>query len=231
MNSDDGRLILAGLLAAVLSSPAIVLLPVLGWWPQLQDEGARVSLTLVYMALFWTAFGVAFMVLTLIRFTGVDARQLYRDLRTVSRGPNERSLGVWRIGSTLSWTVQLSITALVVVVAMMLDPLVRGHFALRLLGVAVVAVSWGMLVLAQALAYARLYARSSRQGIAFAGTPEPVYSDFLSLSVGVSAMFGPADATLSGRRVRTLMRNHVLVSFAFNSMVVATLATLLLVAD
>ena len=44
-------------------------------------------------------------------------------------------------------------------------------------------------------------------------------------------MFGPADAQLSGRPVRRLLRNHILVSFAFNSMVVATLATLLLVTD
>lgn len=65
----------------------------------------------------------------------------------------------------------------------------------------------------------------------FAGTPDPVLSDFITLSVCISAMFGPADATLSGRSIRGRLRNHVLVSFAFNSMVVASLATLLLVTD
>lgn len=168
------------------------------------------------------------MILTLVRFWSASPRRLYRDLRIHSRGPSERSIGFWRIGSTLSWTVQLSFTALVVV-AMMLDPMIRSHLELRVLGVLVVAVSWGMLVTAQALAYARTYAKSSRTGVEFAGTPDPVLSDFLTLSVCISAMFGPADATLSGRGIRGRLRNHVLVSFAFNSMVVASLATLLLV--
>ncbi|MFB2572358.1 DUF1345 domain-containing protein [Micrococcus sp. IITD107] len=229
MDSDDGRLLVAIAIATALAFPTILWAVETNLWPELMADQEAVSLTLVYMAIFWILFGLAYMVLTLVRFWSASPRRLYRDLRIHSRGPSERSIGFWRIGSTLSWTVQLSFTALVVVVAMMLDPMIRGHLELRVLGVLVVAVSWGMLVIAQALAYARTYAKSSRSGVEFAGTSDPVLSDFITLSVCISAMFGPADATLSGRSIRGRLRNHVLVSFAFNSMVVASLATLLLV--
>ncbi len=228
LDSDDGRLLIAIILAISVSMPLSLGAAKSGLWPELMGDGAA-SLVLVYMASNWILFGLAYMVLTLFRFWPMGPRRLYRDLRIYSRGPNERSIGFWKIGSTVSWTVQLSITALVVVVAMMLDPMIRSHLELRVLGVLVVAVSWGMLVVAQALAYARAYARSSRAGVSFSGTPAPEFSDFLTLAVCVSAMFGSADAELSGRRVRGLLRNHILVSFAFNSMVVASLATLLLV--
>lgn len=48
------------------------------------------------------------------------------------------------------------------------------------------------------------------------------------LAVGVSTMLGPADARLSGSRARRALQSHALVSFAFNSMVIASLATLML---
>lgn len=233
MDNDDGRMLLASVAGFVLTLPlGWGLLAWIPWLREMAETGNRLTYTMVMVGLFWVLFGVFYAVMTLARFLGADAQRLYRDLRTVSRGLNERSVGgLLSVGSTISWTTQLSLTALIMVVVLMLDPTARGHLELRVLCVLVVMTSWGLLVISQALAYARAHAGTSREGIRFRGTPGPEFSDFLTLAVCISAMFGPADAQLSGRRVRRLLRNHVLVSFAFNSMVVATLATLLLVTD
>lgn len=233
MDNDDWRTMLATAIAFVLSIPlGWGMLTLFPWLRAMAEADNRLSYTVVLIGLFWVLFGVIYMAVTLIRFLRADSRSLYRDLRTVSRGRNERTIdGIFSAGSTMSWTTQLSLTALLVVVLLMLDPGARGHLEVRILCVMVVVTSWGLLVISQGLAYARAHASTSRTGIRFCGTPDPEFSDFLTLAVCISAMFGPADAQLSGRPVRRLLRNHILVSFAFNSMVVATLATLLLVTD
>lgn len=227
LDSDDGHLWVA-LLPAFPVAYAITF-PALYLWGQAEGSVRApdsAAAALLFMMVFWLLYALAYALLTLHRYRRLTSDRLHEDLRTVSRGSTGRFLGWWRMGSTLSWSAQLAVLALTMVVAVMLIPEARELLALRILGVLAVAASWVLLVLSQTLAYARANAQDG--GIEFSGTPEPSWSDYLSLAIFVSAMLGQGDATLSGRRVRTLMRNHVLVSFGFNSMVVATLATLLL---
>ncbi|MEO9249155.1 DUF1345 domain-containing protein [Citricoccus nitrophenolicus] len=227
MDSDDGRLWVA-LLPAFPVAYAITF-PALYLWGQAEERVRApdsAAAALLFMMVFWLLYSLAYALLTLHRYRRLASARLHEDLRTVSRGSTGRFLGWWRMGSTLSWSAQLAVLALTMVVAVMLIPEARALLALRILGVLAVAASWVLLVLSQTLAYARTNAQVG--GIEFAGTPDPSWGDYLSLAIFVSAMLGQGDATLCGRRVRTLMRNHVLVSFGFNSMVVATLATLLL---
>ncbi|MGM7666321.1 DUF1345 domain-containing protein [Microbacterium sp. A93] len=227
LDSDDGRLWMAFVpafpLAIAITFPALFL------WEQVESGGGALNTTvttLVFWMTFWLLYCLSYALLTLHRYRRVRSERLHEDLRTVSRGDSGRSLNLWRMGSTLSWTAQLAALALIMVVAVMLVPEARAVLALRVMAVLAVAASWVLLVLSQTLAYARASAQDG--GIEFAETPEPVWGDYLSLAIFVSVMIGVGDARLSGRRVRTLLRNHVLVSFGFNSMVVATLATLLL---
>lgn len=144
-----------------------------------------------------------------------------RRLRTVSRGGSSRALQWWGLGmgGTLSWTLTTTVGAMLLVVAVMIDPAARHDLVLRMVCVGLVIASWGALVTAQALAYAR--ADAQHGGIDFEGSPEPVFGDYLSLAVFISAMFGTGDARCSGTRLRSTIRAHVLVAFGFNSMVVA----------
>ena len=141
--------------------------------------------------------------------------------------------------STLANTVTFSVMAMLVVVISMWMPEVRSVPTMRLLAVATVLASWASIVLAQALRYARLAAqhdpkRSRPEGespappILFRGSDAPVFSDYVALSLTLSTMMGAQDVVFSGRAARTAVREHALVGFLFNSMIIAALASLLL---
>lgn len=226
MDSDDGRLWLATLPALAAGASGVLV----------GREAAAEFPSADWRVMFYGTLGVTQVVmyvvylwLTLRRFHGLDARTLERDLRTVSRGPRP---GSWAVrmglsyGSTLGWMTSVSVVALVIVVVVMLDPATAGQPLLRVLCALVVVSSWAVLWVSQALAYARMAAQHG--GIEFTGEEPPVFEDYLTLSAFVSALFGTGDATLTGRRTRRAMRSHVMVAFGFNSMLVASLATLLL---
>lgn len=50
----------------------------------------------------------------------------------------------------------------------------------------------------------------------------------MALSLTLSTMMGAQDVVFSGRAARTAVREHALVGFLFNSMIIAALASLLL---
>lgn len=227
LDSDDGRVWLAAAVALPVTAGLSLLLE--GAWAPGAGLGGLRRMLYVNAGLALVLMYACYLALTLRRYRGLDSRALERTLRTVSRGARRDGWAVrWGLayGSTLGWTTSVSVIALVLVIVVMLDPLTRGDVALHVLCAAVVASSWAVLLVSQALAYARIAAQHG--GIAFTGTPDPTFTDFLSLATFVSAMFGTGDAVVTGRRTRTAMREHVLVGFAFNSMLLASLATLLL---
>lgn len=174
-----------------------------------------------------------------------DSANLHELLRTHSRGPEESAGRVrWRAwlrgeASTLGNTVTFSMMAMIVVVISMWMPEVRNIPAMRFLAVATVLSSWTSIVLAQALRYARLTAqhdpdrpRAEGESIApplrFRGTRAPIFNDYVALSLTLSTMMGAQDVEFSGRAARTAVREHAVVGFLFNSMIIAALASLLL---
>ena len=200
---------------------------------------------LMTLCLMWSIYS-ALDTVVLHRWLGRrDSTDLHALLRTRSRGPKESVNPVgWRAlmlgaSSTLGNTVTFSVMAMLVVVISMWMPEVRSVPAMRLLAVATVLASWASIVLAQALRYARLAAqhdpdRSRPEGespappIRFHGSDAPVFSDYVALSLTLSTMMGAQDVEFSGRAARTAVREHALVGFLFNSMIIAALASLLL---
>ena len=200
---------------------------------------------LMTLCLMWSIYS-ALDTVVLYRWLGRrDSTDLHALLRTRSRGPKESVHPVgWRAlmlgaSSTLGNTVTFSVMALLVVVISMWMPEARSVPTMRLLAVATVLASWASIVLAQALRYARLAAqhdpeRSRSVGespappILFRGSDAPVFSDYVALSLTLSTMMGAQDVVFSGRAARTAVREHALVGFLFNSMIIAALASLLL---
>ena len=228
MDSDDARFWIAcG--PALLAAWAVGRLREDAYLDALGPDGVR-PLFYSSLATSWTLMYLGYLVLTVHTYARMDHAALRRRLRTVSRGEGSGALKRWGLamGSPLSWALSTTLGALGLVVLVMVDPAARTDPWLRGLNVLLVLASWGIVAVAHALAYARTDAQSG--GVRFAGTAEPVFGDYLSLSVFVTTLYGEGDAQLSGSRLRSLMRGHVLVAFAFNSMVVASLATLLLTA-
>lgn len=248
LENDTWRLTTISLVAGAVSmafSVAVIVTP-LGDWTGLDGSRRTPGLSLlVTLSLLWTLYCLLDAVV-LLRWLGRKRSvALHELLRTHSRGPRESSnpfgWRAWVFGEsgTLGTTVTLSLMAMLVVVVSMWMPEAREVPALRMLAVATVLASWSGIVLAQALRYARLVAQhdpetdhgegeSAAPPLRFRGSDAPVFTDYLSVSLMLSTMMGAQDVEFSGRRARTAVREHAIVGFLFNSMIIAALASLLL---
>ncbi len=92
-----------------------------------------------------------------------------------------------------------------------------------LLAIATVAGSWLLLPVEFALAYASLYHRGAGpHGLEFPGNGElPDYSDFLYFSVTLAATSQTSDVAVSARPMRRLVLVQAVLSFVFNTGVLA----------
>jgi len=99
----------------------------------------------------------------------------------------------------------------------------QDHLWLPVLGLFTVAGSWGLMVVAYAEQYLRLHLQGEDMDLpGDEGAVE--FGDLLSISVAVSTMVG---TRTTSRRVRTAVRSHTLVAFAFNTVIVAMTLSLL----
>jgi uncharacterized membrane protein len=87
-----------------------------------------------------------------------------------------------------------------------------------------VALAWGMTHTAFALRYARLYYREDDEGIGGIELPEhqpPSYFDFAYFAFTIGMCFQTSDVCVTSRQIRRAVLLHAVVSFAYNSLILA----------
>lgn len=235
LDSDNGRISLVALITLLGTFPLSIPLNAMmaDRFPNLlSSDGVNPWFILIHMGVYWFIYTVFYCVLTIWWFGRLASEPFHQKLRTTSRGASQQrklSTAVIRSDGTMSISLQMCLLALVFTVVVMTVPEFRGEFMMKVIALLVSFSNWVTVVVTQTLAYARAQAQDPHNtAIRFAGTKDAVWGDYFSLALGISTMLGPADAQLQGRRVRTAVRWHALVSFAFNSMVIASLATLML---
>ena len=166
----------------------------------------------------WDAFGLSSLLLIWATITTADVAHI----RQIARQEDA--------SRTLSF-VFVVVAALGSLLAVLLL-LGSGHdlsrAALRLhvgLAIAAVALAWLLVHTVFTLRYAHLYydatADGSAGGLEFAGSEPPDYLDFAYFSFVIGMTAQTADVSISGRRLRRLALLHGIVSFGFNTAVVA----------
>lgn len=100
-----------------------------------------------------------------------------------------------------------------------------------LLSIACVVVSWWLVHTIFTLRYAHFYycgmehegelADEPEGGLEFPGKQEPDYLDFAYFSFVIGMTFQVSDVEISSRRIRRLSLMHALISFAFNTVILA----------
>ncbi|MES2377795.1 MAG: DUF1345 domain-containing protein [Bacteroidota bacterium] len=103
---------------------------------------------------------------------------------------------------------------------------VRGHI---LLAMASVIVSWWLVHTLFTMRYAHLYydidtdegTETPVGGLQFPDETEPDYLDFVYFSFVIGMTFQVSDVEISDRKIRRLVLMHGLISFAFNTAIVA----------
>ena len=99
-----------------------------------------------------------------------------------------------------------------------------------LLAIGAVIISWWLLHTIFTLRYAHLYydvntdmdgIKNNIGGLQFPGSDEPDYLDFVYFSFVVGMTFQVSDVEIASRRIRRLCLMHAILSFAFNTAIVA----------
>ncbi len=207
----------AGLVAAIIT--AIVVLIVRGG----RADG---ELLITCLLAFSAVSSVAYLVHTLLLFTRLSAN----DLKAVLNATNPHGR-FGRLGAVISGTgptiaVPWSIVAIGAVLVFTFWPGLLSAPVTVWFSVIVVAPPWLVTVLAYAVHYARFDAAVG--GLEFPGSvTSRLFIDYLYLAVQVQTTFSTSDVSLDNAAARGLVTGHTLVSFAFNTVIIAMLITVL----
>ncbi|WP_203567519.1 DUF1345 domain-containing protein [Aestuariimicrobium ganziense] len=129
-----------------------------------------------------------------------------------------------------SFSSSLAIMALIAVMALVIYPELRRDALVLGFGVALLAVVWFDVIITYAVHYARLDLTRGG-GLRFPNedeSAEPSFVDYQYLATGVQATFGTTDVTVTTTAMRRTVRNHALLAFVFNSVIVALVVSLVL---
>jgi uncharacterized membrane protein len=103
----------------------------------------------------------------------------------------------------------------------------RGQSTSLVLGLAAftVVTCWMVITFSFALQYAR---RDIEQGgLQFAGSSEPVFTDYNYLAIGCSATFGVTDTTVLSSSMRRVVSVHSVLGLLMNTVIVAVLLSII----
>ncbi len=100
---------------------------------------------------------------------------------------------------------------------------------LALLSIASVGIAWLVTHTAFTLRYAHLYYREDHEGIGgleFPGGARPSYFDFAYFAFTIGMCFQTSDVCISSTQIRRATLLHALVSFAYNTLILALVLNL-----
>jgi uncharacterized membrane protein len=209
-----------------LGLPAALLL----FW--VRGDAGRVSSTdflVTFFLLTWPLFVVTYLAWTHASY----ALQGPRRLRAIARAEAERLRHRWvkviGYGGASSWTLSGALVAVLLTVVIAQAPQFHDDWIFVALGLLAVASSWVLMVYSFALGYLRLAVGEpgAARHLHVEPSAEPLFVDFLTFAVLLSAMAATTSATPLSRRAWTLVRVNVIFAFAFNSVIVAMMVSLL----
>ncbi|HEY0467439.1 MAG TPA: DUF1345 domain-containing protein [Polyangiaceae bacterium] len=174
----------------------------------------------------WDAAGVTMLVLAWWRIWHDNAVETRR--RAAGEDPGRRL--VWLL-VLLASTVSLFAAGFVMRRAHSIAP--NGTAFVLLLGLCLTAVvsAWALTHTAYALRYAHLYYRDDDDGeggLEFPGKIEPDGFDFAYFSFTLGMCFQVSDVCITSRSIRRAVLSHALLSFLYNTVVLALALNLML---
>lgn len=163
----------------------------------------------------WIAFAFATLVLVWTAFLVVHPRQTSQLAQIQDSG--RRLIFVFVLGAAVGSIG--AVLALLTEVKTLRHDEIDGHL---LLALTAVFCSWLLVHTLFALRYAHLYYnRSGAKGLDFPATPEPDYLDFAYFSLVVGMTSQVSDVQITSSAMRRLALLHGLLSFLFNTVIVA----------
>jgi len=194
----------------------------------LTDRG-RLGLSALAVALLVVvaAGSLVYIVHTFLVFRGLDAPALKAAL--LGSRPTGRfgRLGQLVSGTGPLFAAQWSVIAIATVLIFAVWPSLLREPITVWTAIAVVATSWLATLVAYAVHYARFDAETGR--LQFPDDDGRVFLDYVYLSVQVQTTFSTSDVSLTSAAARSIVTGHTLVSFAFSTVIIAMLITVLFI--
>lgn len=221
--SDSRRALIA--LVASVAFPALLAI-VLALTPPSGVGGSATTLVLGLVG--WNVFVIAYVVLTFRTFGGgVDAAEFRA--RMDARG-SRRPL-IWRAltprgdGPTFAFESALVAFAVVLVLPH-INAIEINDWVLVPVSISILLSCWTLSLVSYALHYAQNDFAES--GLDFPGARTSAFSDYIYFSIAVATTFGATDVNVTSPRMRRVVNLHVILTFIYNSVIVALLAALLI---
>jgi uncharacterized membrane protein len=195
-----------------------------GWRGQLSDAELLVERDFGGDLLAWIGFSIAYLWLGLRAFAGVDHAEL---VRRIEGSPLPRSaVKRWLLagGGGISWPLLISIWAFATVVSTMLNRDNLPPLTLLFAGFTVLSCI-AVITFSFALHYARKDVEEG--GLEFSGPREPVFGDYLYLSIGCSVTFGTTDTGIHSSSMRRIVSIHGVLAWMISTVVIAVLLSLI----
>ena len=165
----------------------------------------------------WNAFAICSLALAWNTIVRADLEYIQRTARSQD------------FGRTVIFVVVVMAAVMsLLTVALLLGPAAHSRFHVVQSAIAVIT-SWSLMHTVYTLHYAHLfYAATSRQpharndrGLDFPGDPNPNYLDFAYFSFVVGMTCQVSDVQVTSRSMRTLVLIHGVLSFGFNTLILA----------
>jgi uncharacterized membrane protein len=224
--SDLARANWSSAISAVVGIGALLLFVVLRGDALLEDTP---TLLIAFYLVAWPAFVATYVLWTHIVYASQGPRRLDAAARREVRDLRRWWVRFFGYGGATNWALIGALIAVVLTIVVAQSPVFRDDWVFIALGLLTVASSWALMVYSFTLEYLRLSVEpdDGEPHIDLKVEGEPRFTDYLTLAVLVSTMAATVSAEIRSRRAWTLVRVNVLFAFAFNSVIVAMMVSLL----
>lgn len=176
----------------------------------------------------WNLFTVLYVLMTTLTFRGHDAAtfQALMDARRARRNKVWRTIDGPDRGGPI-FAIQSAVIAFAVVLVLpRIDAIRVDDLVLVPITLTILLSSWGISVVSYALHYAQH--DLAEPSLDFPGERTQAWADYVYFSMAVATTFGATDVNITTPSMRRVVNAHVVLTFVYNSVIVALLASLLL---
>lgn len=168
----------------------------------------------------WNTVSITWILWTVLLLRDPDAQKTESIAKR--EDPGRKAVDILLVLSSLG-----SLVAVAILIAKVSQSQGTNQLALTLLGLLTIISSWLLVHLIYTIHYAVLYYKNGG-GISFNSHQSPNFIDFLYLSITVATSFQVSDTPISRREIRKIISHHVIISYIYGTVIIATAVNILL---
>jgi uncharacterized membrane protein len=175
----------------------------------------------------WNVFCVVYVIRTHRAFARVDRREFLARMAARDALENRFWRRVSPAGDGPTFAIEATVVSFfVVLVVPHLRAVQINPWVLVPLTLSILLCCWALSIVSYTLHYAQK--DIARPSLDFPGDRTGAYGDYLYFSIAVSTTFGATDVNITQPSMRRVVNLHTILTFLYNSVIVALLASLLI---